>query len=381
MDFSYTEEHEMIRQTAREFAEEVLAKTAAERDREQRFFPDELKQLGELGFCGVSIPEEYGGAGMDNISYMIALEEISRVDASVGVVLSVTNSLAAYPILKYGNEEQKRKYLQPLASGQKLGGFCLTEPTSGSDAVDMRTSAVRDGDHYVLNGSKNFITSGLNAQLFVLTASTDKSKGSRGTTTFIIERDLPGIIYGAKENKMGIRSSDTASMTLEDCRVPVANRLGDEGMGFKVALTALDSGRLGIASQALGIAQGAMEEAVKYSKERQQFGRPICDFQAIRFKLADMESRIQASRLLIYRAAFMKDKGVRFTKEAAIAKLFASETANFVTEEALQIHGGYGYTKDYPVERMFRDARVTEIYEGTSEIQRLVISKALLNEY
>lgn len=380
MDFSYSEEHEMIRRTAREFAEEVLAKTAAQRDEEETFPFDEFKQLGELGFCGIFIPEEYGGAGMDTISYMIALEEISKVDASVGVVLSVTNSLAGYPILKFGTDEQKQKYLVPLATGKILGGYCLTEPSSGSDATNMRTIAVRDGDDYIINGSKNFITSGLSGDVFIITVFTDKSKGTKGTSTFIIERDTPGVIWGAKEKKLGIRSSDTASMTLEDCRIPVANRLGEEGMGIKIALTALDSGRLGIAAQALGIAQGAMEEALKYSKERHQFGKPICDFQAIQFKLADMETRIQASRLLIYKAAYMKDQGKRYTKEAAIAKLYASETANFVAEEALQIHGGYGYTKEYPVERMFRDARITEIYEGTSEIQRIVIARSLLNE-
>ena len=381
MDFSYSEEHEMIRQTAREFAQDILAKTAAQRDEDETFLFDELKQLGELGFCGITIPEEYGGAGMDTISYMIALEEISKVDASAGVVLSVTNSLAAYPIYKFGTEEQKKKYLVPLASGKLLGGYCLTEPSSGSDATNMHTTAVREGDHYILNGSKNFITSGLSGDIFILTVFTDKSKGTKGTSTFIIEKDTPGLIWGAKEKKLGIRSSDTASMILENCRISAGKRLGEEGMGIKIALTALDSGRLGIAAQALGIAQGAMEEAIKYSKERHQFGKPICDFQAIQFKLADMETRIQASRLLIHKAASMKDQGVYYAKEAAIAKLYASETANFVAEEALQIHGGYGYTKDYPVERMFRDARITEIYEGTSEIQRLVISRSLLNEY
>ena len=380
MNFSFSEEHEMIRQTAREFAEDVLAKTAAKRDEDESFLHEELKQLAELGFCGITIPEEYGGAGMDTISYMIALEEISRVDASAGVVLSVTNSLAGYPIYKFGTEEQKQKYLVPLSTGKTLGGYCLTEPTSGSDATDMRTMAVREGDHYILNGAKNFITSGLSGDVFIVAAVTDKSKGAKGTTAFIIERDAPGVVWGAKEKKLGIRSSDTASMTLEDCRIPVANRLGEEGMGIKIALTALDSGRLGIAAQALGIAQGALDEAVKYSKERHQFGKPLSSFQAIQFKLADMETRIQASRLLIHKAAFMKDEGKHYTTEAAIAKLYASETSNYVVEEALQIHGGYGYTKEYPVERMFRDARITKIYEGTSEIQRLVISRALLSE-
>ena len=381
MDFSYSEEHEMIRQTARDFAENVLAKTAFERDKSGTFPEAEIKELGELGFMGIFTPEEYGGAGMDSISYIIALEEISRVDASVGVILSVTNSLACYPIFKFGAESQKEKYLKPLASGKYLGGYCLTEPDSGSDAVKMSTTAVLDGDHYVLNGTKNFITSGLTADLFIISTVTDKSQGSHGTTTFIVERDTPGIIYGVKENKMGIRSSDTATLTLEDCRVPVENRLGAEGEGFAVAMTALDSGRLGIAAQALGIAQAALEESVKYAKERHQFGRPISSFQAIQFKIADMESRIQAARLLTYKAAYMKDQGVRNTKEAATAKLFASETATWVADQAVQIHGGYGYTKEYLVERLFRDSRVTEIYEGTSEIQRLVIGNWVLKEY
>ncbi|MBC8278286.1 MAG: acyl-CoA dehydrogenase [FCB group bacterium] len=381
MDFSYSEEHEMIRQTAREFAENVLAKTAAERDKTESFPHDEMKELGELGFMGIFVPEEFDGAGMDAISYIIALEEISRVDASVGVILSVTNSLACYPILKYGTDFQKEKYLKGLASGKYLGGYCLTEPDSGSDAATMSTTAVPDGDHYVLNGTKNFITSGLTADLFIVSTVTDKSQGTHGTTAFIVERNTPGIIYGAKEKKMGIRSSDTATLTMEDCRIPVENRLGEEGEGFKVAMTALDSGRLGIAAQALGIAQAALEESVKYSNERHQFGRPISSFQAIQFKIADMESRIQAARLLTFKAAYLKDQGLRNTKEAATAKLFASETATWAADQAVQIHGGYGYTKEYLVERLFRDSRVTEIYEGTSEIQRLVIGNWVLKEY
>ena len=381
MNFAYSDEHEMIRQTARDFAEEVLAKTAVERDRTESFFHEELKQLAELGFLGITVPEEYGGAGMDTISYVIALEELSRVDASVGVVISVTNSLACYPILEFGTEVQKQKYLIPLAEGKYLGGFCLTEPDSGSDAADLKTTAVRDGEHYLLNGSKNFITSGLNGDIFILTAVTDKSKGTHGTTAFIIERDLEGIILGAKERKMGVRSSDTASLTLDDCRVPLENRLSEEGMGFKIAMVSLDSGRLGIAAQAVGIAQAALEESVRYSKERYQFGRPISKFQAIQFKIADMECRIQAARMLTYRAAYLKDQGERYTKEAAIAKLCASETATWAADEAVQIHGGYGYTKEFLVERLFRDSRVTEIYEGTSEIMRLVISRAVYKEY
>jgi len=381
MDFSLTEEQEMIRQTARQFAEEVLAKTAAERDRAEAFPYDEIKQLGELGFMGIIVPEEFGGPGMDTVAYMIALEEISKVDASVGVILSVNNSLVCLPILLYGSPEQKEKYLKPLAQGKFLGGYCLTEPQSGSDAAAMLTTAVKDGDYYILNGAKNFITSGLSADVFIVSTITNKSLGAKGTTTFIVERNLPGISYGAKEKKMGIRSSDTASLTFEDCRVPAACRLGDEGQGFKIAMVSLDSGRLGIAAQALGIAQAALEESVKYSKERYQFGQPIADFQAIQFKLADMETRIQASRQLIYKAAWLKDTNQRYTKEAAIAKLFASENANWVVDQAVQIHGGYGYTKDYLVERLFRDARITEIYEGTSEIQRIIISNWVLKEY
>jgi len=381
MNFSLTEEQEMIRQTARQFAEAVLAKTAAERDRTETFPYNEIKQLGELGFMGIIVPEEYDGPGMDTIAYLVALEEIAKADASVAVILSVNNSLVCYPLMQFGNTEQKEKYLKPLAQGKYLGGYCLTEPQSGSDASSMLTTAVRDGDYYILNGAKNFITSGLTADLFIVSTVTDKSLNAKGVTTFIVERNLPGIIYGAKEKKMGIRSSDTSSMTFEDCRVPAECRLGEEGMGFKIAMTSLDSGRLGIAAQALGIAQAALEASVVYSKQRFQFGKPISSFQGIQFKLADMEMRIQASRQLIYKAAWMKDDGQRYTKDASIAKLFASETANWVVDQAVQIHGGYGYTKDYVVERLFRDARITEIYEGTSEIQRIVISNWVLKEY
>ena len=381
MDFVYSEEHEMIRQVARNFANDVLAKTAAQRDKTGEFFYDELKQLGELGFMGLIVPEEYGGAGMDTISYMIALEEISKVDASVGVVLSVTNSLACYPIRKFGTEEQKQKYLVPLAEGKYLGGYCLTEPESGSDAADLKTTAVLQGDHYIINGSKNFITSGLNGNIFILTATTDASLRSKGTTAFIVERDFEGLSFGKNENKMGIRSSDTTSMTMDNCKVPLDNLLGEVGWGFRIAMTALDSGRLGIAAQALGIAQAALEESIKYSRERYQFGRPISDFQAIQFKIANMATRIHATRLILHHAAWLKDQGKQYTKEAAIAKLHASETATWAADEAVQIHGGYGYTKDYLVERLFRDSRVTEIYEGTSEIQRIVISRMVYKEY
>ncbi len=381
MDFSFTDEHEMIRQTAREFANNVLAKTAAERDRTEQFPHDEMKQLAELGFMGISIPEEYGGAGMDTFAYLIALEELGKADASISVILSVHNSLAAYPILKFGTEEQKQKYLIPLAQGKSLGGYCLTEPDSGSDAATMKTTATRDGEYYILNGTKNFITSGLTADLFIVTTATDRSLGAKGTTAFIIERNFKGLQFGAKEKKMGIRSSDTSSIIFEDCMVHKNNRLGREGEGFIIAMVSLDSGRLGIAAQALGIAQAAFEESVRYSRERQQFGQPIANFQGIKFKLADMETRLQAARLLLYKAAYKKEKGERYTKEAAIAKLYASETANWIVDQAVQIHGGYGYTKDYLVERLFRDARVTEIYEGTSEIQRMIIGNWVLKEY
>lgn len=380
MNFLLTEEQEMIKQTARDFADNVLAKTAAVRDRTEEFPKEELKQLAELGFFGISVSEKYGGAGMDAVSYVLALEEIARVDASVAVILSVTNSLACYPIEVFGTEDQKQKYLVPLAQGKMLGGYCLTEPDSGSDAASLKTKAVRVGDHYILNGAKNFITSGLTADVFIVTASTDNSKGTHGTSSFILERNAPGIAYGAREKKMGLHSSDTASLTLTDCKLPLENRLGDEGEGFKIAMTSLDSGRLGIASQALGIAQAALEESIKYSKQRHQFGQPISEFQAIKFKLADMETRIQAARMLIYKAAFLKDQHKRFTKEASIAKVFASETATWCADQAVQIHGGYGYTKDYTVERLFRDSRVTEIYEGTSEIQRLIISNWMLKD-
>ncbi|MFH1735479.1 MAG: acyl-CoA dehydrogenase [bacterium] len=381
MDFILNEENEMIRQTAREFAEEKLAPGVAERD-EKMIYPGEfVRELAELGFFGIFMPEEYGGAEMDSISYCIAIEELSRVDASVGVIISVTNSLAAYPIYVFGNEEQKQKFLVPLASGEKLGGFCLTEPGAGSDAGAQTTTAVLDGDHYVVNGAKHFVTSGKNGDIFIVTVVTDRSKGIKGTSCLIIEQGTPGMTVQPPEHKMGIRGSDTHAITFEDCRVPAANLLGKEGDGFKVAMSALDSGRMGIAAQAVGIAQGALDAALKYVHERQQFGKFLKDFQAIQFKLADMDTRIEASRLLLYRSAAIKDSGKRFSKEAAMAKVYCSETAMYVTNEAVQIHGGYGYTPEYPVERMMRDAKITEIYEGTSEIQRIVIAATLLKEW
>lgn len=381
MDLTYTEEHEMIRRTAREFAQEKLLPGVAERDRTMGYPKEELKELGELGFFGMFFPEEYGGAGLDSISYCIAVEELSRVDASVGVIISVTNSLAAYPIYVFGTEEQKRKFLVPLASGQKLGGYCLTEPGAGSDAAAQTTTAVLDGDHYVVTGAKQFVTSGKNGDLFVVTLMTDKSKGVKGISTLIVEQGTPGMTVQPPEHKLGIRGCDTHAITFDGCRVPVENRLGNEGDGFKIALTALDSGRMGIAAQALGIAQASLGASLQYVHERKQFGKYLKDFQAIQFKLADMETRIQASRLLLYQAALKKDHGERYTKEVAIAKLFCSETAMWTATQAVQIYGGYGFTTEYPVERFMRDAKITEIYEGTSEVQRIVISARLLAEW
>ncbi len=381
MDFTYTEENELIRKTAREFAEEKLAPGVAERDRDMIYPREQLRELADLGFFGVFFPEEYGGAGMDSVSYCIAVEELSRVDASVGVIISVTNSLCAYPIFTFGTEEQKQKFLVPLASGQKLGGFCLTEPGAGSDAAALTTTAVRDGDDYIVNGAKHFVTSGKNGDIFVVTVVTDKEKGVKGTSSLIIEQGTPGMQVQPPEHKLGIRGSDTHAIVFEDCRVPVANRLGEEGDGFKVAMSALDSGRMGIAAQALGIAQASLDASLQYVHERQQFGKYLKDFQAIQFKLADMETRINAARLLLYQAAAKKDRGERFTKEAAMAKVYCSETAMWAATEAVQIHGGYGYTVEYPVERFMRDAKITEIYEGTSEVQRIVIAANLLKEW
>jgi len=381
MDLTYTEEHEMIRRTAREFAQEKLQPGVAERDKNAAFPAEQLRELGELGFCGMFFPEEYGGAGLDSVSYCIAIEEISRVDASMGVIISVTNSLAGYPIFAFGTEEQKKKFLLPLATGEKLGGFCLTEPGAGSDAAAQTTIAVKDGDHYVVTGAKHFVTSGKNGDLFVVTVVIDKSKGTKGTSSLVIEQGTPGMTVQPAEHKLGIRGSDTHAITFEECHVPVANRLGDEGDGLKVALIALDSGRMGIAAQALGIAQGSLDAALKYCHERQQFGKFLKDFQAIQFKLADMETRIQAGRLLLYQSALKKDRGQRYTKEVAMAKVFCAETAMWAATEAVQIFGGYGFTTEYPVERFMRDAKITEIYEGTSEIQRIVIAATLLKEW
>ena len=378
MVFDLTEEQRMIQETARNFAlKEVLPK-AAELD-ETGKFPEELvRHMADLGFMGVAVPEEYGGAGMDNVCYAIAMEEISRACASTGVIMSVNNSLACDPILKFGSEENRREYLVPMASGKALGCFGLTEPGAGSDAGSQKTTAVQDGDFYILNGTKNFITNAPQADTCILFAMTDKARGHKGITAFVIDMKWKGVSVGKLEKKMGIKASATSSIILEDVRVPAKNRLGNEGDGFKVAMNTLDGGRIGIAAQAIGIARASMEDALAYAKERKQFGQPISDFQAIQWMLADMATEIDAARLLTWRAAWMKDRKMRHSKESSMAKLYASEVAMRAAVKGIQIHGGYGYIKEYPAERHFRDAKITEIYEGTSEIQRLVISSALL---
>jgi alkylation response protein AidB-like acyl-CoA dehydrogenase len=378
MNFELNETQRMIRETARQFAHDELASTAESRDEKEEFPYEAVKKLGELGFMGVMVSEQYGGAGLDTVSYSLAVEEISRVDASCGVIMSVNNSLVCYGINEFGNEEQKQKYLTPLASGKKLGAFALSEPEAGSDATNQRTMAVRDGDCYVLNGIKNWITNGFNADYVLVMAATDPSKGSRGISAFVVEKGMPGFTVGKKERKLGIRSSDTVSIAFQDVRVPAANRIGDEGFGFKFAMMTLDGGRIGIASQAVGIAQASLDAAVKYSKERKAFDQPLANLQAIQFKIADMATEIDAARLLTLQAAATKDSGERFTKHAAMAKLFASKVAVQCALEAIQIHGGYGYIREYNVERYLRDAKITEIYEGTSEIQRIVIARSLL---
>lgn len=377
--FPLSEEHRMIRDAAREFAQKEIAPIAAEHDESGKFPYETIKKMGEMGFMGIEVPEEYGGAGLDTLSYVLALEEICKVDAAHGTIMSVNNSLFCYGILKFGTEEQKQTYLRAVASGKAIGAYALTEPMSGSDAGNMRTRATRDGDFYVLNGRKSWITSGPVADYFIVFAMTEPEKKHKGITAFIVDGKTPGLIRGKKEPKLGIRASDTSEILFENCRVPVANRLGEEGEGFKIAMTILDAGRIGIAAQALGIAEAAYEASVKYAREREAFGQPIGAFQGVGFKIADMKTRIEASRLLIYNAALAKERakttGERFTLEASMAKLFASETAMFCAHAAVQIHGGMGYSKELPVERYFRDAKITEIYEGTSEIQRLVIAR------
>ncbi|MBG9787755.1 acyl-CoA dehydrogenase [Brevibacillus laterosporus] len=380
MDFRLNEEQEMLRKMIREFAEDQVAPTAAERDEEERFDRSIFEQMAQLGLTGIPWDEKYGGAGADYLSYVLAVEELSRVDASIGVTLSAHVSLASWPIYKFGTEEQKQTFLRPLAEGKKMGAYCLTEAGSGSDSAGMRTTAVRDGDHYVLNGNKIFITNAGEAEIYIVFAVTNPELKHKGVTAFILEKDMPGFSMGKKEKKLGIRSSLTLEVIMEDVRVPVANRLGEEGQGFKIAMMTLDGGRNGIAAQALGIAQGAFEHAVSYAKERIQFGKPIAALQAIQFKLADMATQIEAARLLTYQAAWLEDKGLPYGKASAMSKVFASDIAMQVTTEAVQVFGGYGYTREYPVERFMRDAKITQIYEGTNEIQRVVISNLLLKE-
>ena len=378
MRFELTDNQKMIRNMVREFAEKEIGPIAAELDEKEEYPRETLKKMAQLGLLGILVPTEYGGAGLDTVSYAIIIEEISRKCASTGVVTSVHNSLVSWPIIHYGTEEQKRKYLPLLAKGEKIGAFAGTEANAGSDLGAMETTAELHGDHYIINGSKMFITSGSEAGILIVFAVTDKSAGSRGISAFIVENDMKGFKVGGIFEKMGINASLTAELIFEDMEVPKENLLGKEGEGFKIALSALDGGRIGIGAQAVGIAQAALEESIEYSKQREQFGRPISKFQAIQWMIADMATRIEASRFLVYNAAYKKDKGEPFSKEAAMAKLFASETAVDTVIKAVQIHGGYGYTKEYTVERLFRDAKITEIYEGTSEIQRLVISRNLL---
>lgn len=378
MNIELTEEHLAVRDAARDFAQNVLKPGVIERDEEQRFPAEEIKQLGELGFMGMMVDPKYGGGGMDTVSYVLAMEEISKVDASCSVVMSVNNSLYCWGIEKYGTEEQKQKYLVPAAKGEVIGAFCLSEPEAGSDATSQRTTAIDKGDYYLLNGTKNWITNGGSASFYIVIAQTDVEKGHRGINAFIVEKGMEGFVVGAKENKMGIRASDTHTLLFNDVKVPKENRIGEDGFGFKFAMSVLSGGRIGIASQALGIASGAMELAIAYSKEREAFGKPIHQHQAIAFKLADMATDVEASRLLCLKAAWLKDQKRNFDKESAMAKVFASKTAMWVTTEAVQVHGGYGFVKEYHVERLMRDAKITQIYEGTTEVQKIVISRAVL---
>ncbi len=382
MNFDLTEEHQLLRQTVRAFAEKEVAPGVRERDEQERFDRGVMfDRVGELGLAGIVFPEEYGGAEADYISYAIAVEELSRVCASTGVTLSAHLSLAANPIYMFGTEEQKKKFLVPLAEGTKLGAFGLTEPSAGSDAGGTKTTATLDGDEWVLNGNKIFITNGGDAEIYVVFARSDKTaQKHHGISAFIVEKGTPGFSFGRKEQKLGIRASPTLELVFENCRIPKANLLGKENEGFKIAMKTLDGGRIGIASQALGIAQGAFEASVRYAKERKQFGLPIANFQAVQFILADMATQIEAARLLVYQSAYKASAGQSYAKESAMAKLVASETAMKVTTLAVQVHGGYGYTREFPVERMMRDAKITEIYEGTSEVQRIVIGTAITRD-
>ena len=380
MNFDFSEEQIMIQQSAREFAEEVIAPTAVERDIKAEFPAEIVKQMGELGFMGMMVSPDFGGAGLDMISYVLAMIEISKADASVGVIMSVNNSLVCFGLEKYGTDHIKEKYLIPLAKGEKLGAFCLSEPEAGSDATNQRTTAEKKDDHYLLNGIKNWITNGINADYFLVMATTDKEKGHKGISTLVVEKGMEGFGHGKKEDKLGIRSSDTCSLTFEDCKVPLENLVWEEGKGFNFAMHTLNGGRIGIAAQAIGIAEASFNAALKYSKERKAFGNPISNLQAVQFKLSDMAVKVDCAKMLTLKAAALKDAGKPYYKDAAMAKLYSSKVAVECALDAIQVHGGYGYVREYLVERYLRDAKITEIYEGTSEIQKLVIARALLDE-
>jgi alkylation response protein AidB-like acyl-CoA dehydrogenase len=378
MNFHLSEEQLAVQEAARDFAQSELLPGVIERDTEARFPKEQIQKMGALGFMGMMVEPSYGGGGMDTLSYVIAMEELSKIDASASVSMSVNNSLVCWGLEKYGTEEQKQTYLTKLATGEALGAFCLSEPEAGSDATSQQTRATLEGDYYLLNGTKNWITNGSSASIYLVIAQTDPSKGHKGISVFIVERGWEGFVVGKKEDKLGIRGSDTHSLLFTDVKVPVQNRIGAEGFGFTFAMETLNGGRIGIAAQALGIASGAYELALAYSKERKAFGKPISQHQAIQFKLADMATQIEAARLLVYKAAWLKDQGEDYAQASAMAKLYASEVAMNVTIEAVQVHGGYGYVKEYHVERLMRDAKITQIYEGTSEIQRIVISRNVL---
>lgn len=380
MNFQLTEEQIAVRDAARDFAQNVLKPGVIERDEKMIFPTEEVRQLGELGFLGMMVSPEWGGSGMDTVSYVLAMEEISKIDASTSVVMSVNNSLVCWGLETFGTDAQKEKYLKPLASGQKIGAFCLSEPEAGSDATSQRTTAIDMGDHYLLNGTKNWITNGGTASYYLVIAQTDADKGHRGINAFIVEKDWEGFQVGAKENKLGIRASDTHTLMFQDVKVPKENRIGEDGFGFKFAMQTLTGGRIGIAAQALGIASGAFELALAYSQERKAFGKEISKHQAIAFKLADMATEIEAARLLCFKSAWHKDNGMDYALSSSMAKLYASQVAMKHTVEAVQIHGGYGYVKEYHVERLMRDAKITQIYEGTSEVQKIVISRSILKD-
>ncbi len=379
MHFELTEEHLAVKEEARDFAQNVLKTGVIDRDNQQRFPAEEIKQLGELGFMGMMVDPKYGGSGMDTLSYVLAMEEISKVDASTSVCMSVNNSLVCWGIEQYGTEEQKQKYLVPLAKGEKIGAFCLSEPEAGSDATSQRTTAIDHGDYYLLNGTKNWITNGSSASIYLVVAQTNVELGHKGINVFILERGMEGFIVGAKEDKLGIRGSDTHTLLFNDVKVPKENRIGEDGFGFKFAMKVLSGGRIGIAAQALGIAAGGLELSVAYSKERKAFGKEIYKHQAIAFKIADMATEVEAARMLVYKSAVDKDQGRNYDQSSAMAKLYASKVAMEQTVEAVQIHGGYGFVKEYHVERLMRDAKITQIYEGTSEVQKIVISRGVLN--